>query len=170
MRVAFFDPFSGASGDMVLGALIDAGVPVDGLRTALAGLDLRGYHLQAERIEQRGVTGTRVTVALDLAVRHPSRTWLNIRALIERSNLSESVQRRAIAAFMALADAEARVHGTSPDEVHFHEVGAVDSIIDIVAAAAGLELLGVDVVYSGPLSIGHGFVETQYGTLPVPAP
>jgi uncharacterized protein (DUF111 family) len=71
MRVAFFDPFSGVSGDMVLGALIDAGVPVDGLRTALAGLDLRGYHLQAERIEQRGVTGTRVTVALDLAVCHP---------------------------------------------------------------------------------------------------
>jgi uncharacterized protein (TIGR00299 family) protein len=170
MRVAYFDPYSGASGDMILGALIDAGVSVDALRTALAGLDLRGYHLQADRIERQGVTGTQVTVALDPAVRHPSRNWRDIRALIERSELPEAVRRRAIAVFTALAGAEAGVHGSSPDEVHFHEVGAVDSIVDIVAASAGLELLGVDAVCSGPLSLGHGFVETQHGTLPVPAP
>lgn len=170
MRVAYFDPFSGASGDMILGALIDAGVSVDALRAALAGLDLRGYHLQAERIERQGITGTEVKVALDPAVRHASRNWRDIRALIERSELAEPVRRRAIAVFAALAGAEARVHGSSPDEVHFHEVGAVDSIVDIVSASAGLELLGVDAVYSGPLSLGHGFVETQHGTLPVPAP
>ncbi len=170
MRVAYFDPFSGASGDMILGALIDAGVSVDVLRTALAGLDLRGYHLQAERIERQSTTGTQVIVALDPAVRHPGRNWRDIRALIERSELSEAVRRRAIAVFAALAGAEAGVHGSSPDEVHFHEVGAVDSIVDIVAASAGIELLGVDAVYSGPLSLGHGFVETQHGTLPVPAP
>ncbi len=170
MRVAYFDPFSGASGDMILGALIDAGVSVDALRAALAGLDLRGYHLHAERIERQGITGTEVKVALDPAVRHASRNWRDIRALIERSELAEPVRRRAIAVFAALAGAEARVHGSSPDEVHFHEVGAVDSIVDIVSASAGLELLGVDAVYSGPLSLGHGFVETQHGTLPVPAP
>lgn len=170
MRVAYFDPYSGASGDMILGALIDAGVSVDALRAALAGLDLSGYHLEAERIEQHGVTGTQVTVAIDPAVEPVSRNWRDIRALIERSDLSEPVRRRVIAVFAVLAGAEAGVHGSSPDDVHFHEVGAVDSIVDIVAAVAGLELLGVAAIYSGPLSLGHGFVETQHGTLPVPAP
>lgn len=170
MRIAYFDPFSGASGDMVLGTLIDAGVPAEALRASLAGLDLHGYHLQVERTAKNGITGTQVTVVLDPAVRHASRNWRDIRALIERSDLTEPVQRRAVAVFAALADAEARIHGQSPDEVRFHEVGAVDSIVDIVGASAGLELLGVDVVYSGPLSLGHGFVETQHGTLPVPAP
>jgi uncharacterized protein (TIGR00299 family) protein len=170
MRVAYFDPFSGASGDMILGALVDAGVRLDDLHAALAGLDLHGYHLAGERVQQHGLTGTRVTVVVDPDSEPPSQSWRDIRALIERSDLSQAVRRRAIAIFSALARAEARVHGTTPDDVHFHEVGAVDSIVDIVGAAAGLDLLGVEAIYSGPLSLGSGFVESQHGLLPVPAP
>jgi uncharacterized protein (TIGR00299 family) protein len=170
MRIAYFDPFSGASGDMVLGGLVDAGVRLDDLHAALAGLDLRGYHLQSERMCQHGVTGTRVTVVIDPDLEAPSRTWRDIRTLLERSVLNEAVRARAIAIFSALATAEARVHGTTTDDVHFHELGAVDSIVDIVGAAAGLDLLGVEAIYSGPLSVGNGFVQSQHGLLPVPVP
>jgi len=169
-RVAYFDPYSGASGDMTLGALVDVGVSPDDLRRALAGLDLSGYRLHAERVSQHGVTGTRVTVALDDGSPQPPRAWRDVRALLERADLPESVRRRALDVFAALAAAEGRVHGVPADEVHFHEVGAVDAIVDVVGAAAGLELLGVETVYSGPLSLGSGFVQSRHGMLPVPAP
>ena len=170
VRVAYFDPYSGASGDMTLGALVDVGVSLDDLRRTLAGVDLAGYRLEAERVSQHGVTGTRVTVALDQDLPQPPRAWRDVRALLERADLAEPVRRRALDVFAALAAAEGRVHGVPADEVHFHEVGAVDSIVDVVGAAAGLELLRVEAVYAGPLSLGHGFVRSAHGTLPVPAP
>ncbi len=169
-RVAYFDPFSGASGDMILGALVDSGLPVTALRDGLSKVNLTGYELSSETVAQHSVTGTRVTVRLNDSPAQPSRSWANIRAMLERSSLDDGPRSTALAIFGALAEAEAKVHGSTPEEVHFHEVGAVDSIVDIVGAAIGLDLLGVEQIYSGPISMGHGFVETRHGRLPVPAP
>ncbi len=169
MRIGYVDPFSGASGDMLLGALVDAGLSLDRLRELLAaGLDLGGYEVSAERAQQHGLTGTRVTVRITEP--QPARAWREIRSLLERSALPERARGRALAVFQALAEAEAQVHGVSPDEVHFHELGAVDSIVDIVGIALGLELLGIEALYSGPLPLSRGFVQTQHGLLPIPAP
>ncbi|MDQ4044336.1 MAG: nickel pincer cofactor biosynthesis protein LarC, partial [Chloroflexota bacterium] len=168
MRIAYFDPFSGASGDMVLGALVDAGLSVDDLRGVLRGLDLDGYSIEAERVEQHGITGTRVTV--EASEDQPARDWHVIRDLLTRSELPESVRGASLAIFGALAAAEALVHGADIEHVHFHEVGGVDAIVDIVGAAAGLYLLGVEQVYSGPPALGRGFARSQHGIIPVPAP
>lgn len=155
---------------MVLGALIDAGLPFEQLRQALLALDLSGYEITAERVQQHTISGTRVTVTVSHPEQQSSRAWADIRVLIERSSLSDRARTTALGIFTALADAEAQVHGTSADEVHFHEVGAVDSIVDIVGAAIGFDLLDIDAIHSGPVSLGHGFVRTQHGLLPLPAP
>ncbi len=168
MRIAWFDPYSGASGDMILGALVDAGLPLDALREVLAGLDLPGWQLVAEPAGQHGITGTRVRVVADDDA--PSRDWAVIRDMLERATLPEPVRAAALATFTALAEAEARVHGADVAHVHFHEVGGVDAIVDIVGAAAGLHLLGVERVFSGPPALGRGFARSRHGTIPVPAP
>lgn len=168
MRIAWFDPFSGASGDMVLGALVDAGLSVDALREVLAGLGLPGWELVVEPAEQHGITGTRVRVLTSYDA--PARDWALIRHLLEQASLPEPVRAAALATFGALAEAEARVHGADVERVHFHEVGGVDAIVDIVGAAAGLHLLGIERVFSGPPALGRGFARSQHGTIPVPAP
>ena len=168
MPIAFFDPFSGASGDMVLGALVDAGLALDDLRAVLTGLDLDGYRITAERMEQHGITGTRVRVHVDDD--QPARDWRVIQDLLMQSDLPEPVRDAALAIFGALAAAEAHVHGADIEHVHFHEVGGVDAIVDIVGAVAGLYLMGVDAVYSGPPALGRGFARSQHGIIPVPAP
>jgi pyridinium-3,5-bisthiocarboxylic acid mononucleotide nickel chelatase len=169
MPIAYFDPFSGASGDMTLGALVDAGLDIDDLRFELDKLDLAGYELRSEPFEQHGINGTRVQVILAQEDHH-HRHWSDIRDMIQSSNLRDGTKRRALHIFQGLAEAEARVHNMSVDDVHFHEVGAVDSIVDIVGTAAGLEILGIDQVYSGTLRDGTGFVRAAHGILPVPAP
>jgi pyridinium-3,5-bisthiocarboxylic acid mononucleotide nickel chelatase len=169
MLIAYFDPFSGASGDMTLGALVDAGLDLDALRNELANLDLDGYRLEATPFEQHGINGTKLDVVLT-AEDHHHRHWSDIREMIESSNLRDGTRDRALTIFQGLAEAEARVHNTPVDSVHFHEVGAVDSIVDIVGAAAGLELMGIEQVFSGPLRDGTGFVRAAHGVLPVPAP
>lgn len=169
MRVAWFDPFSGASGDMVLGALIDAGLEIAALREGLAGLDLDGYALTAERTTDRVIAGTRVRVTVDEA-RRGGRRWSDIRALIEDSRLPDHVRAAALAVFAALAEVEAGIHGEPVDRVYFHEVGGVDAIVDIVGACLGLDLLGVEAVFSGPPRLGQGMVMSRHGPLPVPAP
>ncbi len=165
---AYLDCFSGASGDKFLGALVGAGVSLDDLRDGLAGLGLAGWTLVAEPVRRAGLAGCLVTVGVEADP--PSRTWRDIEALISDSALSEAVKRRALAAFRVLAEAEAKAHGVPVADVHFHEVGAVDSIIDIVGCAIGLELLGVDQVWSSPVRLGYGTVHTRHGVLPVPAP
>ncbi len=155
---------------MVLGALIDTGLPLAALRDGLKALDLTGYELLNEQVEQHSIRGTRVTVRLEDATAQPARSWSDIRSLIETSRLNEHPKQTALSIFSALATAEADVHGTSPEDVHFHEVGAVDSIVDIVGAAIGFDLLGIERLFSGPISLGHGFVNTRHGRLPVPAP
>ncbi len=168
MRVALFDPFSGASGDMVLGALLDAGLPLPALRAELGKLGLGGWDLRVETVERHGLRGTRVAVEVDED--GAARDWAAIRGLLEASALGEAVKAVSLAVFGRLAEAEAAVHGVPVERVHFHEVGGVDAIVDIVGACAGLALLGVERVYSGPPRLGSGFVRAQHGLLPVPAP
>ncbi len=168
MRIAYFDPFSGASGDMTLGALVDAGVDLDGIRAGLRGLDLDGYHLRAEPTSQHGIHGTRVTV--ELASDQPARGWRTIQSLIEASSLPPTVRTSALSVFHRLAEAEAHVHGSDVKDVHFHEVGGVDAIVDICGACIGLTLLGIEAVFSGPPRVGSGFARSAHGVIPVPAP
>jgi uncharacterized protein (TIGR00299 family) protein len=153
---------------MVLGALTDAGLSIDDLRSVLVGLNLPGYTLSAERVAKHGISGTRVSVAAQDSV--TERDWATIREMIGAASLPEPVREAALATFSALARAEAHVHGTEPDHVHFHEVGGIDAIVDIVGAAAGLHLMGVERVYSGPPALGMGFARSRHGTIPIPAP
>lgn len=168
MRIAYFDPFSGASGDMTLGALIDAGAPLDGIVAELRGLGLPGWRLDTEPASQNGIAGTRVTVTAEDT--DHARAWHVIRRMIESSSLSDSVKQTAISIFQNLAVAEAAIHGATVDDVHFHEVGGIDAIIDICGAAVALDLLGIEAVFSAPPRLGSGFAKSMHGVIPVPAP
>ncbi len=169
VRSAYFDCFSGASGDMLLGSLVDAGLAPAELTAALRSLPIHGWEIVAEPEERQGVRGTKIAVRYDEA-HQPHRHLPDILALIEASALPEAVKARAAAVFWRLARAEAHVHGTTPEEVHFHEVGAIDAIVDIVGVVTGLHLLGVEAVYASALPLGGGTVQVEHGTLPVPAP
>ena len=167
--IAYLDCFSGVSGDMLLGALVDAGVAPEALRAALAKLSLGGYHLDVAKTQRAGLAATRVSVVLEEA-KQPRRRLPDILALIECSALPNDDKERGAAVFQRLASAEARVHGTEPDAVEFHEVGAVDAIVDVLGAVAGLRLLGVERLYCSPLPAGGGTARGLHGELPVPAP
>lgn len=168
--LAYFDCFSGISGDMTLGALVDSGLSVDHLRSQLSLLPVDGYTLSAEPINSKGLRGTLVKVDLAPDAPTPHRHLSDILGIIGASQLSTRVKEQSSAIFRKLAEAEAHVHGTSVEHVHFHEVGAVDAIVDIVGTAIGLEALGVERVYASPLPTGSGTVMTAHGLLPVPAP
>jgi hypothetical protein len=169
MTLAYFDCFSGISGDMTLGALVDAGVSIDALRTELARLDLAGYELKAEKVKRGGIAATKVHVVIQEQSRKP-RHLADIVKLIEGSSLSLAVRTKSSGIFKRLADAEAKVHATTPDHIHFHEVGAVDAIVDIVGSVIGLELLGITKVLMSGINVGSGTVQTSHGLLPIPAP
>ena len=169
MRALYFDCFAGASGDMICGALIDAGADVDELKAQLASLGLNGYAITTERVKRSGIAATKFNVAIDEAAQ-PHRHLKDIREIINRSALSELTKAHALRAFEMLADAEARVHATTRERVHFHEVGAVDSIIDTVGAMIGFELLGVERFFASALRVGHGTIKAAHGLMPVPAP
>ncbi len=169
MTIVYFDCFSGISGDMVLGALVDAGVPVEVLRGELAKLELPGYRLTAEQVRRAGIAATQVQVALEQQ-EQPARRLADIGNLITGSSLAPPVKQKSLAVFRRLAEAEAKVHGATPEEVHFHEVGAVDAIVDIVGAVIGLEQLGATEIIASPVNVGSGSVHTSHGRLPVPAP
>ncbi len=168
MIVAYADAFSGISGDMFLGALLDAGLPGEILKKELAGLALDGYQLQAAKTEQHGLAATRINITI--AHDHHHRTFRTIKDLLEKSSLAPGVKAKSLAIFSALAQAEGQVHGCPPDEVHFHEVGAVDAIIDIVGAAIGLHHFGIEQLFASPLPLSRGWVECAHGRLPLPAP
>ncbi len=167
--VAYLDCFSGISGDMVLGALVDAGVAPDDLRGELAKLSVGGYQVEVTTTQRGGLAATKVTVLLEEA-KQPHRRLSDILSLIDKSALPGDDKERAAQVFRRLADAEARVHGTEPEAVEFHEVGAVDAIVDVVGAVAGLRLLGVERLYCSPLPAGGGTARSAHGELPVPAP
>lgn len=170
-RVAYFDCFSGVSGDMVLGALIDCGVDIAWLQAALrAGLpDLGGYEITAEARARHGIAGTRVTVSAGATSRR-DRDWAEIRTLVQSSRLPAGPRAVALRVFERLAVAEARVHGVPVDAVHFHEVGGIDAIVDIVGAALGFDRLGIEAFYASPLTDGRGFTRSRHGVIPVPVP
>ena len=169
MALAYFDCFSGISGDMTLSALVDAGVSIDVLRSELAKLNLPGYEIKSEKVKRSEIAATKIHVIIDKKDQQ-SRHLSDILSIIESSALSSPVKEKSSRIFTRLADAEAKVHGTTPDRIHFHEVGAVDSIVDNVGAIIGLELLGITRVMASAINVGSGTVKTAHGMLPIPAP
>ena len=170
MKIAYFDAFSGISGDMTLGAFVSAGVLLDALSAEIGRLHLRGVELQASHIIRNGITAVKLDVVISVTEKK-HRPLEDIFKVIDGSDLSPRVKRDARKIFTEIGRAEAKVHNTTIDKVHFHEVGALDSIVDIVGAAVCLELAGIERVYSSPVRLGcGGFVRTEHGTLPLPGP
>ena len=171
MAVAYFDCFAGAGGDMIVAALLDAGCDLDALRTSLSGLDVGGYELAGLTATRGGISGTKFDVQLSPdGHEHVHRGLKDCLELIENADLPPRAAGRAKDIFTNLARAEAQVHGCAINEVHFHEVGAVDSIVDIVGACLALEQLEIDQVFCSVIPVGSGTIECQHGTIPVPAP
>ena len=168
-RLVYCDGASGASGDMILGAVVDLGLPLDRLREDLASLPLSGYRLEATRVLRSGLAATKVDVLVE-EEKPVHRHLGDIIRLLEESAVPAEVKEQAEALFVRLAEAEAAVHGTSPERVHFHEVGAVDSIVDIVGGVLALRWLEADRFVSSPLNVGSGTVKMAHGTFPVPPP
>lgn len=168
MRIAYFDCFSGVAGDMIIGALLDAGLPFDDLKSEILKIGISGYNLSSEKVKKNRIAATKFTVGL--TEKQPSRGPGEIRTILSDSGLDDDIKRKATLIFNRLAEAEAKAHGESIEDVHFHEVGAVDAIIDICGAEIGLKLLGIEKVFSSPISLGRGIIETDHGTMPVPAP
>jgi uncharacterized protein (TIGR00299 family) protein len=169
MKIAYLDCFSGISGDMLLGALLDAGLDFEALRKALGSLPLEGYSLEMKREERGGLLGTLFLVRVEKE-RQERRGLKDITKIIRAGGLSKEVQNRSIRIFESIAQEEGKIHNRPADEVHFHEVGAVDSIMDIVGSVFGIEYLGIASIFVSSLPLGSGFVVTRHGRLPVPAP
>jgi uncharacterized protein (TIGR00299 family) protein len=192
MAIAYLDAFSGISGDMTVGAFLDLGMPLGILESGLSALDVRGYRLEAAPRVRSGIRATKFSVDLgrpdpgvfvpavtphahgaaraQAGAHGPHRPYREIRALLDRAALSPRVRERAQLVFRALAIAEGKIHGVAPDDIAFHEVGALDAIVDVVGTALCLEHFGVEDLLVSPLPLGSGFVQTQHGTMPVPAP
>ncbi len=169
MTLAYFDCFAGAGGDMIVGSLLDAGCDFDALRAELEKLGLGQTGLRLERVQRGGLSGSKFTVDVP-DTPQPQRHLHHIVEMIEGADLPARAADRARAIFQRLAEAEASVHDTTPEKVHFHEVGAIDSIMDIVGAAVALELLGIDRIVSSPIPLGSGTIVCDHGEMPVPAP
>jgi pyridinium-3,5-bisthiocarboxylic acid mononucleotide nickel chelatase len=168
VKVAYLDPFSGVSGDLLLGVLVDVGVPLEALQAAVDTLGVEGLTLAAQQVRRNGVAATKVEVSYP--PQHEHRRLREIVAMIESSGLPPETIRQAVAVFGRLAEIEAAVHRVALDEVHFHEVGAADALADVVGAVTGIRLLNVDELLVGPVNVGSGRVRCAHGELPVPAP
>lgn len=168
MKIAYFDCFAGVSGDMILGALIDAGLGRKELESELAKLKVKDFKIRVKKVIKGNITAAKVTV--DIKQKRRLSKLKDIIQLIDRSKLNNGVKVLSKRAFEELAKVEAKIHGQRKEEVHFHEVGALDSVVDIVGAFIGLKKLGIDAVYASPLHLGRGFIQCAHGTLPVPAP
>jgi uncharacterized protein (TIGR00299 family) protein len=176
VKILYYDCFAGISGDMNLGAMIDLGVDAEYLKEELRKIEIGSYEIQVKRDQRRGIFGTKVDVVLPsgegapAAHGHGHRSFKDIAGLIKKSNFSDGVKSTSLAIFTKIARAEAKIHGHSIEEVHFHEVGAIDSIVDVVGAAICFEVLKVDKIIASPVQVGGGFVKCAHGMLPVPAP
>ena len=168
MKVLYFDCFAGVSGDMILGACLDSGVPLDHLKQELQKLHLSGFEISSEKLSKHNIIGTHAIVATE--EQHHHRTLPKIKDIIDNSSLSEIVKKNAIDIFTTLATAEAKIHNTTIDKIHFHEVGALDAIVDIVGAAICFEYLQASKIYVSKIHVGSGFVKCAHGTMPLPAP
>lgn len=173
MKIAYFDCFSGISGDMCLGALVDAGVPLEEIERGLKGLKLKGYGLRQQKVVRAGIAATKVDVKLNKAVsgqRSAVRKWKDIQQIIKESSLPENIKRQGLTVFKNLFEAEAKVHGSTIEKTHLHELGCVDCLVDIFGTLIGLSILGIDNVYTSPINLGSGSTKTSHGILSVPAP
>ena len=170
MKIAYFDCPSGAAGDMIMGALVDAGVPFDAFRAELRKLALPGWDLVRREVRKGAFRATKVDVEIDAAAHRHERSLADIQAILDASPLDAIVKEQAGRVFVRLADAEARVHGTSREAVHFHEVGAVDAIVDVTGGVLALAMLGIGAVYVSALPLGGGFADTAHGRMPRPGP
>ncbi len=168
MKIAYFDCFSGVSGDMILGALLDAGLDIRELEAGLGRLKISGYKLKAEKTAKKGISGTRFSV--DIIEQNVERSLKDIVEIIDKSDLDDDIKDLSKNTFRELAIVEASIHGKSIDEIHFHEAGGLDSIIDVVGSLISIKRLGIEAIYSSRIHVGTGFLECQHGVLPVPAP
>ncbi|MDX2434328.1 MAG: nickel pincer cofactor biosynthesis protein LarC [Desulfobacterales bacterium] len=166
--IAYADCFSGVSGDMFLGALVDAGLPLDYLQTQLAALHLEEFTIRCTRQQDHTISSTGLTIKTEDS--KITRTWKDIRTLIENSALKTTVKEKALTVFTCLADAEAKIHDCQVEDVHFHEIGGLDSIIDIAGTVIGLDYLGIARLITSPLPMPRGFIRCDHGMLPLPAP
>jgi len=166
--IAYADCFSGVSGDMFLGALIDAGLELDLLQAEFAKLDLEEFTIRFFKQQDKGISSTRLQI--ESGKPETIRTWKDIRTIIEQSRLHETIKEKSLRVFSCLAVAEAKIHDCPADEVHFHEIGGLDSIIDIIGSVIGLEVLGIDHLVTSPLPMPRGWVHCDHGLLPLPAP
>lgn len=169
MTVAYFDCYSGISGDMALGALVDAGLDVADLQRGLAALPVEGFEIRVRKVKRAGIYATRADVIVDEA-KDVHRTLADVNAILDGSQLPERVRARSGEAFRRLAEAEAQVHRKPIESIHFHEVGCLDAIVDVTGTMLGIELLGIERVFASPLAVGQGTVRCRHGELPVPAP
>jgi pyridinium-3,5-bisthiocarboxylic acid mononucleotide nickel chelatase len=168
MKVAYFDCSAGVSGDMLIGSLIDAGLDFDALRDSLSRLPLPGYELAVNKVKKNGVSGTRFLVSTPKNA--DPRSLSQILTIIASSSLKDSIKEAAGAVFKKIGTVEAKIHNKNIEDIHFHEIGAVDSIIDIVGSAIAFDILSLDRIQASPVNLGEGFVNTGHGLLPVPAP
>jgi pyridinium-3,5-bisthiocarboxylic acid mononucleotide nickel chelatase len=169
MKIAIIDCFAGISGDMTLGALINAGLPVDYLTTEIKKLGLSDFEIKIQKTQRHNISATKVDVLFDEKMQ-PERKYQSIKKIIEDSGLTKVVKRKALDAFKILGEAESKIHDKELNKIHFHEVGAVDSIIDLIASIIGFEYLGIEKIYGMPVPLGTGFTKTEHGMMPVPAP
>jgi len=171
MKALYLDCFAGIAGDMLLGALIDAGVEVDAIRDGLSQLPITGWELRAEKTRRKGISGTKLSVLPQEGANLPHQLgYHELAEAIETGGLSDTATARALAVLRAITEAEASVHGMPVEEVHFHEVGGIDTLVDVAGAAVALELLGVERIVSAPIPLSHGFIDCAHGRLPVPPP
>ncbi len=168
MKVAYFDCFAGISGDMTLGAIVDAGLSFAALKSELDKLSVREFTLSQRRVEKHGIAGTKIDV--NAREGHVHRHLKDVLEIINSSAISASAKEKAARVFQKLAEAEAKIHGTTIEAVHFHEVGAVDAIVDIVGAIVGLELLEIEAIYASKFRFGTGHTRGAHGAMPVPVP
>ncbi len=169
MKTAYLDCFSGISGDMFMGALLDAGLVLEDLQSYLNTVAMRHYRIDVQKEKRNHISGTRFSVEWD-AQHHTEANLSYIRTLIRDSGLPNTIKEKGIELFSRLAEVEGRIHDLPPDKVHFHEVGAVDSIVDILGALIGMECMEIQSLHVSPIPLGKGFIQTAHGTLPVPAP
>ena len=171
-RAIYFDCFSGISGDMILGSLVDLGVDVKLIRKELKKINLKGYKLTSHQVKRNGITGTKINVVVDPSIEktRQARSFIDIKKLIVESSLSKNIKTDSIEIFRRIGTVEADIHGTSLEKIHFHEIGAIDSIIDIVGGVIGMSLLNIDLVFSSPLNTGEGLINCEHGVIPIPAP
>lgn len=169
-KTLYFDMFAGCSGDMVLGGLLDAGLDFEELTTQLSALPITGYRITKEQVYRSALSATHASVIIENSTPQSDRTYTDIAHLINSSRLPDGVKAMALKIFKCLGEAESHVHGVPLEKVHFHEVGAVDSIIDIVGSAIGFHLMDIDQFYASSFPLGPGYIQTRHGMLPLPAP